>query len=247
MKKVVSKPVKRNQKFLPNNDNSITIDIDSSDENNSSTISTLFAPLFATPILGYAVLFLTSGYVINTVKDFSQNIGIDSLNLDSFNIDKINSMRTKINTAIKIAPYLPENIITTINKYIPMYNSFNRIYSVVEFAQNNASIDLIQPTMTLNTQEKIDNILGIIKEDYPNSALNGIKPVVEIFSNMDKYKTVLNGIKSMTSGTSAPPDTLSSLIDIAGPILGFDIGNLGKMKEMVEMFQLISKVNSSEE
>ncbi|WDV47275.1 hypothetical protein PV797_06095 [Clostridiaceae bacterium M8S5] len=256
MKKIVSKPVNKNQNQYANRNSNLTIDIEENDDFNSSPISTLFAPLFATPILGYAVLFLTSGYVVNSIKSFTKNnfdsigldiLGLDNIGLDSFNTDTINSLRTKIDTAIKIAPYLPESIITTMNKYIPMYNNFNRIYSLVEFAQNNASISKIQPSMTLSSQDKINNILEIIKEDYPESALNGVKPVVEIFSNMDKYKTVLNGIKSMSNGTKAPENTISSIIDIAGPLLGLDIANLGKIKEMVEMFQLINVVNSKDE
>ncbi|WP_066504861.1 hypothetical protein [Abyssisolibacter fermentans] len=247
MKKIVSTPAKRVQNLPMNNNTSLPYNIIKENDNsyNTSPINTLFAPLFATPILGYALLFFASKHVVNNIKGLSlNNLNLNSLNL---NTDSINSLRNKLDTALKIVPYLPENMISTVNKYIPIYNKLNKMYSLIEFAQNNSSLSEIKSVSNLSKQDKVSNILTVIKEDYPDSAINGISPFIEIFSNMDKYKTVLDGIKNMGNIDNAPEDTIKSIIDIAGPLLGVDVANLGKIKEMVQMFQLLNVVNSPDE
>ncbi|MTI65923.1 MAG: hypothetical protein FH753_04900 [Firmicutes bacterium] len=159
----------------------------------------------------------------------------------------IRSIQNKVEIVKKVGPYLPEQVVSTINTYMPMYEKVSSIIGLMEILNSNKSFTPIKPVTNLNQNDKMNKIFTLVKDELPNDTLKSVKPLLDIVTNIDKYKVILDLLASFNDPNKKSFD-MENLIDIIVPLMGgADNKNAEKMQDMVKMMELVNILNSDDD
>lgn len=172
----------------------------------------------------------------------------DVLNLKLNGLKSINLTRIldKVDVLVKVAPYLPSDLINIINKYLPMYDRLSKAFIVMEFFSRSSTVSPIVVANDLNPKEKTNRVSYILKEELPKHEYQKISPFVGIATNLDMYKGILKSVTSLNS-TDDNSNGLDKIIKLIGPILGQNEENMNKVNEMMKMMELINLFGDDDE
>ncbi|SDY62288.1 hypothetical protein SAMN05660462_00488 [Proteiniborus ethanoligenes] len=177
------------------------------------------------------------------------------------------SLSEKIDMLKKIGPYLPENLIYSLNSIVLIGEKAVKVIGLMDFVSTNKSYQPISSIGELSSKDRINGILSTIKDDISDEKVKNIKPAIDIILNFDKYKDLVNMFSSLNSMTNkiekkpAPTEKtesviepsesnknqLESMINLIKPILG-DNPNISteKISDMFKMLQVLNMNNASD-
>ncbi|MTI68830.1 MAG: hypothetical protein FH751_01065 [Firmicutes bacterium] len=159
----------------------------------------------------------------------------------------IRSIQNKVEIVKKVGPYLPEQVVSTINTYMPMYEKISSIIGLMEILNSNKSFTPIKPVTNLNQNDKMNKIFTLVKDELPNDTLKSVKPLLDIVTNIDKYKVILDLLASFND-PNKKSFNMENLIDVIVPLMGgADNKNAEKMQDMVKMMELVNILNSDDD
>jgi len=143
-----------------------------------------------------------------------------ALNLDLKSLSKINLSKVldKVDILIKVAPYLPQDFINIINKYLPMYDRISKSFIVMDFFKRTSTVSPVVVANELNPKEKTNRVSYILKEELPQTEYKKISPYISIATNIDMYKGMLKVLTNLNSSENEN-DSLDNIIDLIGPLL----------------------------
>ncbi|MGO1818993.1 MAG: hypothetical protein ACTH0S_04855 [Senegalia sp. (in: firmicutes)] len=143
-----------------------------------------------------------------------------ALNLDLKSLSKINLSKVldKVDILIKVAPYLPQDFISIINKYLPMYDRISKSFIVMDFFKRTSTVSPVVVANELNPKEKTNRVSYILKEELPQTEYKKISPYISIATNIDMYKGMLKVLTNLNSSENEN-DSLDNIIDLIGPLL----------------------------
>lgn len=182
----------------------------------------------------------------------SKDKNVFNLNLRGLNGISLTRVLDKVDVLIKVAPYLPNDIITVINKYLPTYDKLSKALIVMEFFSRSGSVSPIVVANELNPKEKADRVSYILKEELSKNEYQKISPFIGIATNLDMYKGVLKVITNLTgsdnnSEGSGGSGGLDNIFKIIGPLLGQSGEGMGKIGDMMKMMELINLFSDDDE
>ncbi|MBS4534602.1 hypothetical protein GOQ29_03130 [Clostridium sp. D2Q-14] len=169
---------------------------------------------------------------------FSKNNNF-SLKINDFKNINITRILDKVDVLIKVAPYLPSDLIKIINKYLPLYDRLSKAFIVMEFFSRSSIVAPIVVANELNPKEKTDRVSYILKEELPKNEYQKISPFINIATNLDTYKGVIKSITNLNNDDNTS-NNLNNIIKILGPLLGQSEENMDKMNEILKMIELIN-------
>ncbi|MGO1371378.1 MAG: hypothetical protein ACTHVE_05930 [Senegalia sp. (in: firmicutes)] len=143
-----------------------------------------------------------------------------ALNLDLKSLSKINLSKVldKVDILIKVAPYLPQDFISIINKYLPMYDRISKSFIVMDFFKRTSTVSPVVVANELNPKEKTNRVSYILKEELPQTEYKKISPYISIATNIDMYKGMLKVLSNLNSSENEN-DSFDNIIDLIGPLL----------------------------
>ncbi|MGO1479050.1 hypothetical protein [Senegalia sp. (in: firmicutes)] len=143
-----------------------------------------------------------------------------ALNLDLKSLSKINLSKVldKVDILIKVAPYLPQDFISIINKYLPMYDRISKSFIVMDFFKRTSTVSPVVVANELNPKEKTNRVSYILKEELPQTEYKKISPYISIATNIDMYKGMLKVLTNLNSSENEN-DSFDNIIDLIGPLL----------------------------
>lgn len=167
-------------------------------------------------------------FLIPILKNILSKEKGNVFNLDLKNLSRVNLTKIldKVDIIIKIAPYLPQDFIHTINKYLPMYDRISKAFIVMEFFQRTSTVSPIVVANELNPKEKTNRVSYILKEELPQTEYQKINPYISIATNLDMYKGILKVLTNLNSSDNES-DGLDNIIDLIGPLLAQSGENKG--------------------
>lgn len=193
---------------------------------------------------------LLKGPLLNDIS--SQNSinleGISSTISSTINSLNLNNIRKGVDILIKAGPYLPEPMINIMNSMVPYYEKINRIIKFVDFMTSNNSISPIQPVSSLNNREKVRRIITIVEEEIINGKLDNFKPIIDLITNIDKYTAVIKMLSVINDPSNNSENQMENIVNVMTTLMGgTDEKNGKKMKDMMQMIELMKILNSSDE
>lgn len=180
--------------------------------NELSPIEKRFKKLIDNPILLILLIPILKN-ILTKDKDGALNLNLKSLS--RINISKV---LDKVDILIKIAPYLPQDFIDFINKYLPMYDRISKAFIVMEFFNRTSTVSPIVVANELNSKEKTNRVSYILKEELPQTEYKKISPYISIATNLDMYKGMLKVLTNLSSKENED-DNLDNIIDLIGPLI----------------------------
>ncbi|WP_425447077.1 hypothetical protein [Dethiothermospora halolimnae] len=202
----------------------------------SGPLSTNTLPLLMLPLLFMGPRFNNITQLSKSIQSISNNI----------NLSNIDDLEKKVNTIKKVGPYLPEEMIANTNKLVSGFEKIVKIQKLIRVINDNNDFTPIEPISTSNSKERFSKIFNIIVEDSSNEQLKNIKPMVDMVTNIDKFKGLIDGISSLT-GSSKKEVNFEEMIEAIIPLLGDNANiNKDKIKEMVGMMELFKALNNDE-
>ncbi|QIB26390.1 hypothetical protein [Caloranaerobacter azorensis] len=167
------------------------------------------------------------------------------------NLSKIymfNNLDKKIHILKKIGPYLPEQMIGTLNIFIVNLEKINKIIGLYEFITIGKTFEPITPVTNITSKERINKIFQSLQEEIPDDKLLTIKPMLDLMMNIDKFKPIISTLTKISSSNDKSEINIDDMIDLIKPMLGDEEAkNIDKMKDMLQMIELLSVLNSSDE
>ncbi|SHH40603.1 hypothetical protein SAMN02745135_00696 [Caloranaerobacter azorensis DSM 13643] len=167
------------------------------------------------------------------------------------NLSKIymfNNLDKKIHILKKIGPYLPEQMIGTLNIFIVNLEKINKIIGLYEFITIGKTFEPITPVTNITSKERINKIFQSLQEEIPDDKLLTIKPMLDLMMNIDKFKPIISTLTKISSANDKSEINIDDMIDLIKPMLGDEEAkNIDKMKDMLQMMELLSVLNSSDE
>ncbi|MTI49838.1 MAG: hypothetical protein FH761_18560 [Firmicutes bacterium] len=185
----------------------------------------------------------------NTFKSLNLNNTFKSLNLE--NISKTFDPRTiapKIEVLKKVGPYLPENHIPTVNNLVLTFEKVNRIMSLVDFVSTSNSYEPIYSAEVTSNKERLANIINVLKDEIPDDKAKTIRPILDIVTNTDKVKSVVNVASSVLNPSKKSQFSIEDIIELALPFLeGNKNFNKDKVKEVMGMVEMLKLLNDDDD
>lgn len=173
---------------------------------------------------------------------------INSLNAESLS-KALNpqNIEPKIATLKKIGPYMPESSFPMINKIVLTFEKINKVISLADFISTSNSFEPIQSLEIKDTKDRINKIINVLKDELPEDTATTVKPMLDLVTNIDKVKGILNAITSLTKKDSITNAPLEDIVDLVLPFLGESKKiNKDKIKEMVSMFEMMKILNDED-
>lgn len=203
-----------------------------------------FKTPFNNPMLLILLIPFLRGFLSNNHDNIFNSNNTFSLDLKSIDLKKIFD---KMNVLIEVAPYLPSDVVTIVNRYMPIYDKFSKAFLVIDlFSRTNTAGSIVTAT-DLSQREKFNKVSYILEKNLPENEYKTVKPFIDIATNIDKYKGIVEGLKMLNNPEANKSNQLETLIKIAGPLLGQDEKSMEKINEMVKMMELINLFNDEEE
>ncbi len=163
------------------------------------------------------------------------------------NID-INKIQNMANILIKTGPYLPESVIEVLNSIIPTYYKVNKVVNLINVMNSNKLHTEIIPITNMSKSQKMDHIISLIEKDFHNTNLKKYKPFLTIAANIENYTPLIDMVSSFIDPSKKTEIKTDDIINMITPILGKENGdNVNKIKEMIQMIDLLNELNSSDE
>ncbi|WP_069649167.1 hypothetical protein [Caloranaerobacter ferrireducens] len=160
----------------------------------------------------------------------------------------LNNLDKKIYILKKVGPYLPEQIVGTLNIFIINLEKINRIMGLYEFITKGKTFEPITPVTNITPKERINKIFLSLQEEIPDDKLPTIKPMLDLMVNIDKFKPIISTLSKITSANDKSEIKIDDMIDIIKPMLGDEEAkNIDKMKDMFQMMELLNVLNSNDE
>ncbi|WP_427338902.1 hypothetical protein [Caloranaerobacter sp. DY30410] len=167
------------------------------------------------------------------------------------NLSKIfilNNLDKKIHILKKVGPYLPEQMVGTLNIFIVNLEKINRIMGLYEFITMGKTFEPITPVTNITPKERINKIFQSLQEEIPDDKLLTIKPMLDLMINIDKFKPIISTLTKISSANDKSEINIDDMIDLIKPMLGDEEAkNIDKMKDMLQMMELLNVLNSSDE
>ncbi|WP_026895137.1 hypothetical protein [Clostridiisalibacter paucivorans] len=161
-------------------------------------------------------------------------------------INSINDLHHKLHTVRRIGPYLPEPMVNLMEVFIPIYDTIDKSINLMEIVKVKKDNNPIKINTTLSKNKRIEKIIDILDEDFPQSNIKSIYPIIEIAFNIDKYKGLIEGIKTLQDGKKEL--ALEDMIEKFAPlIVGEDTKSISKIKDMAKMAQVLSALDDEDE
>lgn len=172
-----------------------------------------------------------------------QNKISKSLNFNNINLLNIlrsldiQQIRNKIDILIKTGPYLPDNVVTTLNNIVPIYEKVNAIIYLIEFLKSSNSSSIIEANSNLTQQEKISHIVKILNKEIPNKTLKNITPFIEIALNIDKYKDIIKVIPLLANSDNKE-NQFEKISEVLSPL--FKSSNSNQNLPILDILKVLS-------
>ncbi|KNF09500.1 hypothetical protein CLPU_3c02800 [Gottschalkia purinilytica] len=162
----------------------------------------------------------------------------------SISIENVND---SIGTLKKIGPYFPEPIVEKLNSFIFTYEKMNKVVDLINFVSETTPSNPIVSSQSLSSKDRFNSILLTLKDDIPEEKIKNIKPLVNIVANFDKYKGMLGAVTTLFDSSKSKGNSLDGMIDMIKPMLGDNAETADKMKDMMQMVEILSALSSSDD
>lgn len=157
---------------------------------------------------------------------------------------EIDKIMNKVEFLRKAGPYFPEDAASILNKSILVTEKIIKIHETVDFIKTNNDFSPIKTVETKNDKEKINNILSIAKEEFPDNRLNDMGFIIDLFLNSEKYLNLLNIFGSLMAQSKSSKD-LSSLSNNLKPMIdNLNEEDKTKIEEAMKMLEIIDILNN---
>ncbi|MBS4537226.1 hypothetical protein GOQ27_02070 [Clostridium sp. D2Q-11] len=185
--------------------------------------------------------------LIPIVKNIlSKNKNVFNLSIHGLNGISLTRILDKVDILIKVAPYLPADLISIINKYLPMYDRLSKAFIVMEFFSRSSTVSPIVVANELNPKEKTDRVSYILKEELSKNEYQKISPFIGVATNLDMYKGILQTLTNINNPENNS-NGLENIISLMGPLLGQNQESMGKINDMMKMMDLINLFGEDED
>lgn len=161
------------------------------------------------------------------VKNFSSNLTMNDVN-------------ESINTLKKIGPYLPELYVEKINTLSFNFEKINKINELVEFLSKEQDPQMVITSQNLSSKERFNKILITLKDNIPEEKIKNVRPFIDVVANFDNYKNMARLLSTMNSSSGNSEEKMETMINTVVPLLGQNEETAEKMKNMIQMFQVLS-------
>ena len=180
------------------------------------------------------------------IRSKDKTLNLDFKNpLDLLKKVNINEIRSKADMLIKTGPYLPENLVVSLNKVVPLYEKVNAVIYLLEFLRSSNSVSKIIPHKTMAQKDKINEIVNIVNKEMPNDTLKSVTPLIDVFLNLDKYKGLLNMFNSMSSSKSEG-NQLDNLVKSITPLLNGNSENSEKNIPIMDILKVLTSDDTTD-
>lgn len=191
---------------------------------NELVLSPVSKPKSSTNILPFLLLIFLLKELpqMKKASTIIVNTFIDKKKHTNFNLSdiKLTDIEKGISISKKIGPYLPESSISILNTTIPIVETVASVVNLVNLVSLNKSYTPISSISNVNTTAKISNIISLVKDDLPQDIVKKISPIIDIATNFDKYKPLLDIISNMSNSEDKPNDNQFDMItDMILPFL----------------------------
>lgn len=124
----------------------------------------------------------------------------------------------KIHLARKLAPLMPAEYINPINRSIYITENLVKIMELKDYMSHETRIVQTAHVPIEDNRERITKIVSVIQEEVPKSNMNNLGSVLELISNIDKYKRMFDLFNTFMKSQSAGKDT-ANLAKMVGPMM----------------------------
>ncbi|NLW23040.1 MAG: hypothetical protein GXY88_07295 [Tissierellia bacterium] len=149
----------------------------------------------------------------------------------------------KIRVVKKIAPYLPEELLPSINKALVVTEKFIKLYEAMEFVQHSDDYFIKERVKIESNKERLNYIANAIQEEISKGNLKHTSKTFETILNLDKYNKMLTIISSIM----ANPDSFNNpdgILKVLEPLLpGKEEEKKKKIKDMANMLEIIKRLD----
>ena len=186
--------------------------------------------------------------ILLSTSNMNSSRGLFSINeyINSMEID-IQYTEEKIRLAKKITPLMPIEYINPINRSIYITESLVKILELKDYTSR--SINPIQATHIPieDNKERINRIVSVIQKEVPKSNINKIGSILELVTNIDKYKKMFEIINTFTKNQNLSKDT-NKLLKMVEPMMKGkeDTDGEGSL-DIEKIMNIISVLNKSKE
>lgn len=194
------------------------------------------------------VIFLFKGFpqINNIIESFANNVGFNKLKL---NKDTMYNLKKTIFIVKKVGPYLPEETITVLNNFMPTIDRISKIIVFLELISDYKPYEPIIAAKDINDENRLSKIVSVVKEEIPQDKVKKYAPILDIVTNIDKYKVLLELLTSFTNPHEGSNKIqMENMIDLIIPLIGGeDEKSKNKVKDMVQMMEVLKLLSSDEE
>lgn len=182
-------------------------------------------------------------YVLNNTRTKKLN----TRNTFSLNLNNIDTEYTteKIRILKEIGPYFPEELIPVLNKSLLITEKIIKTHETMNFIKNNKPFKKINLIKVENNKERFNYIISTLKREIPEEKINSIGYPFNLILNYDRYKYMFNLFSSIVSNPEKL-DNPKELISLIEPMMeGKDEKEKKKIKEMLQMAEIMMSLESS--
>ncbi|MBW4829132.1 MAG: hypothetical protein KZY61_06405 [Clostridiaceae bacterium] len=182
-------------------------------------------------------------YVLKNTDIKKSNVK-NVLLLDLNNLDTEHTTE-KVRILKEVGPYFPEELIPILNKSLLITEKIIKTQDTMNFIKNNEPFKEVHLTKVENNKERFNYIVSTLKKEIPEEKINSIGYPFSLILNYDKYKYMFNLFSSIVSNPEKL-DNPKKLISLIEPMMeGKDEKEKKKMKEMLQMAEIMMTLEPS--
>lgn len=153
----------------------------------------------------------------------------------------------KIKLARKIAPLMPSQYIQPINRSIYITENLVKIMELNDYMSNRSSVVQAAHIPIEDNRERISRIVSVIQEEVPKSNMQNIGTVLELITNIDRYKKMFELLNTFMKNQNLTKDA-DKLVKMVEPMMKGKNSTEGEGSLDIEkIMNIMSLLNKSKE
>lgn len=170
---------------------------------------------------------------VHIIKDYFKSMEI-----------KPDYTREKLKLVKNLLPLVPEEYGNPVQKSVLLSEKIIRILEITEVMNQPTDKLEYTPIPVANNQERINKIISIVQKDFSKPKIKNLGFIMELITNMDKYKKMFSVISSLTSSTENNKDSKNMFKLMETFMGGGDQKSMDSFKDIAKMMELMKVLDS---
>lgn len=170
---------------------------------------------------------------VHIIKDYFKSMEI-----------KPDYTKEKLKLVKNLLPLVPEEYGNPVQKSVLLSEKIIRILEITEVMNQPTDKLEYTPIPVANNQERINKIISIVQKDFSKPKVKNLGIIMEIITNMDKYKKMFSVVSSLTSSTENNKDS-KNMFKLMETFMGEgDQKSMDSFKDIAKMMELMKVLDS---